>query len=121
MRLAQNVTLFQKLVRVLGFTALHGPGCRMPKYQNPIGASGFYMQSLFHRSTEIFNSKFTVWQVLELANPYSGNLLSTKLRQAEMVWFQCEDCGDNLKKPKLPNHFRMCSASKVLFFSFLFC
>ncbi|KAI3443597.1 hypothetical protein Pfo_000262 [Paulownia fortunei] len=29
-----------------------------------------------------------------------------------MVWFQCEDCGDNLKKPKLPNHFRMCSASK---------
>ncbi|KAI5674321.1 hypothetical protein M9H77_14685 [Catharanthus roseus] len=32
---------------------------------------------------------------------------------AEMVWFQCEDCGDNLKKPKLPNHFRMCSASKL--------
>ncbi|XP_073290461.1 uncharacterized protein [Primulina huaijiensis] len=30
-----------------------------------------------------------------------------------MVWFQCEDCGDNLKKPKLPNHFRMCSASKL--------
>lgn len=39
--------------------------------------------------------------------------------QAEMVWFQCEDCGDNLKKPKLPNHFRMCSASKVLCFFFL--
>lgn len=28
-----------------------------------------------------------------------------------MVWFQCEDCGENLKKPKLPNHFRICSAS----------
>ncbi|KAK2973713.1 hypothetical protein RJ640_021544 [Escallonia rubra] len=24
-----------------------------------------------------------------------------------MVWFQCEDCGDNLKKPKLVNHFRV--------------
>ncbi|XP_024017143.1 cell growth-regulating nucleolar protein [Morus notabilis] len=30
-----------------------------------------------------------------------------------MVWFQCEDCGDNLKKPKLPNHFNICSASKL--------
>ncbi|XP_021715059.1 UBP1-associated proteins 1C-like isoform X2 [Chenopodium quinoa] len=30
-----------------------------------------------------------------------------------MVWFQCEDCGENLKKPKLPNHFRMCSAYKL--------
>ncbi|KAL5572422.1 hypothetical protein UlMin_022019 [Ulmus minor] len=30
-----------------------------------------------------------------------------------MVWFQCEDCGDDLKKPKLPNHFRICSASKL--------
>ncbi|XP_041005493.1 UBP1-associated proteins 1C [Juglans microcarpa x Juglans regia] len=30
-----------------------------------------------------------------------------------MVWFQCEDCGENLKKPKLPNHFRICSASKL--------
>ncbi|XP_045813016.1 UBP1-associated proteins 1C [Trifolium pratense] len=30
-----------------------------------------------------------------------------------MVWFQCEDCGDNLKKPKLPNHFRSCSATKL--------
>ncbi|KAI4335257.1 hypothetical protein L6164_013921 [Bauhinia variegata] len=30
-----------------------------------------------------------------------------------MVWFQCEDCGDNLKKPKLPNHFRTCSAHKL--------
>ncbi|KAL3830010.1 hypothetical protein ACJIZ3_018812 [Penstemon smallii] len=30
-----------------------------------------------------------------------------------MVWFQCEDCGDNLKKPKLPNHFRCCSAFKL--------
>ncbi|KAL6496492.1 hypothetical protein OROGR_029750 [Orobanche gracilis] len=29
-----------------------------------------------------------------------------------MVWFQCEDCGDNLKKPKLANHFRQCSAFK---------
>ncbi|XP_068635438.1 UBP1-associated proteins 1C-like [Aristolochia californica] len=30
-----------------------------------------------------------------------------------MVWFQCEDCGENLKKPKLPNHFRGCSATKL--------
>lgn len=30
-----------------------------------------------------------------------------------MVWFQCEDCGENLKKPKLANHFRMCSAYKL--------
>lgn len=30
-----------------------------------------------------------------------------------MVWFQCEDCGEELKKPKLPNHFRMCSATKL--------
>ncbi|KAJ8467088.1 hypothetical protein OPV22_029640 [Ensete ventricosum] len=30
-----------------------------------------------------------------------------------MVWFQCEDCGENLKKPKLPNHFRICSAYKL--------
>lgn len=38
-----------------------------------------------------------------------------------MVWFQCEDCGDNLKKPKLPNHFRTCSASKVSLSLFFFC
>ncbi|KAL1218355.1 UBP1-associated proteins 1C [Cardamine amara subsp. amara] len=30
-----------------------------------------------------------------------------------MVWFQCEDCGENLKKPKLLTHFRMCSATKL--------
>ncbi|ERN04853.1 UBP1-associated proteins 1C [Amborella trichopoda] len=30
-----------------------------------------------------------------------------------MVWFQCEDCGENLKKPKLQNHFRICSAKKL--------
>ncbi|PIA64229.1 hypothetical protein AQUCO_00100013v1 [Aquilegia coerulea] len=30
-----------------------------------------------------------------------------------MVWFQCEDCGENLKKPKLLNHFRGCSANKL--------
>ncbi|KAJ4950129.1 hypothetical protein NE237_026961 [Protea cynaroides] len=30
-----------------------------------------------------------------------------------MVWFQCEDCGENLKKPKLANHFRICSATKL--------
>ncbi|CAI9286109.1 unnamed protein product [Lactuca saligna] len=30
-----------------------------------------------------------------------------------MVWFQCEDCGDNLKKPKLANHFRACSANRL--------
>ena len=32
---------------------------------------------------------------------------------AAMVWFQCEDCGENLKKPKLAGHFRSCYASKV--------
>ncbi|KAJ3671137.1 hypothetical protein LUZ60_008563 [Juncus effusus] len=30
-----------------------------------------------------------------------------------MVWFQCEDCGENLKKPKLASHFRICSAYRV--------
>lgn len=30
-----------------------------------------------------------------------------------MVWFQCEDCGENLKKPKLPGHFRICSAYRL--------
>ncbi|KAJ6813564.1 UBP1-associated proteins 1C [Iris pallida] len=30
-----------------------------------------------------------------------------------MVWFQCEDCGENLKKPKLSNHFRICSSYKL--------
>ncbi|XP_050374875.1 UBP1-associated proteins 1C isoform X2 [Argentina anserina] len=30
-----------------------------------------------------------------------------------MVWFQCEDCGDNLKKPKLPHHFNTCSARQL--------
>ncbi|EOA30186.1 hypothetical protein CARUB_v10013303mg [Capsella rubella] len=30
-----------------------------------------------------------------------------------MVWFQCEDCGESLKKPKLPRHFSMCSATKL--------
>ncbi|KAA3490317.1 pre-mRNA cleavage factor Im 25 kDa subunit 1-like [Gossypium australe] len=30
-----------------------------------------------------------------------------------MVWLQGEDCGENLKKPKLPNRFRICSASKL--------
>ncbi|EPS63259.1 hypothetical protein M569_11529 [Genlisea aurea] len=33
--------------------------------------------------------------------------------ERKMVWFQCEDCGDNIKKPKLLNHFRCCSASKL--------
>lgn len=28
-----------------------------------------------------------------------------------MVYFQCEDCGDALKKPKLKGHFNACSAS----------
>ncbi|KAJ6742738.1 CELL GROWTH-REGULATING NUCLEOLAR PROTEIN LYAR [Salix viminalis] len=40
-------------------------------------------------------------------------LCSIHQGQREMVWFQCEDCGENLKKPKLPNHFRMCSATKL--------
>lgn len=30
-----------------------------------------------------------------------------------MVWFQCESCGENLKKPKLQNHFRACAARKL--------
>ncbi|CAM8890232.1 unnamed protein product [Rhodiola kirilowii] len=30
-----------------------------------------------------------------------------------MVWFQCEDCGENLKKPKLAAHFWKCSAFKL--------
>ncbi|KAJ0254216.1 hypothetical protein HA466_0107530 [Hirschfeldia incana] len=30
-----------------------------------------------------------------------------------MVWFQCEDCGASLKKPKLPSHFRTCRASRL--------
>ncbi|KAG0628245.1 hypothetical protein M758_1G012500 [Ceratodon purpureus] len=30
-----------------------------------------------------------------------------------MVWFQCESCGENLKKPKLQNHFRGCAARKL--------
>ncbi|CAM8950170.1 unnamed protein product [Rhodiola kirilowii] len=30
-----------------------------------------------------------------------------------MVWFQCEDCGENLKKPKLAAHFWKCSAFKA--------
>ncbi|RLN22857.1 UBP1-associated proteins 1C-like [Panicum miliaceum] len=30
-----------------------------------------------------------------------------------MVWFQCEDCGENLKKPKLAGHFRSCYASRL--------
>lgn len=33
-----------------------------------------------------------------------------------MVWFQCESCGENLKKPKLQGHFRGCAARKVLLF-----
>eukprot|EP00252_Welwitschia_mirabilis_P008102 TRINITY_DN19809_c0_g1_i1.p1 TRINITY_DN19809_c0_g1~~TRINITY_DN19809_c0_g1_i1.p1 ORF type:complete len:340 (-),score=86.76 TRINITY_DN19809_c0_g1_i1:132-1151(-) len=30
-----------------------------------------------------------------------------------MVWFQCEECGENLKKPKLQNHFRICAANRL--------
>ena len=29
-----------------------------------------------------------------------------------MVWFQCEDCGDTLKKPKIRGHASQCSASR---------
>ena len=44
-------------------------------------------------------------------------LVSVFLRRRSlwiMVWFQCESCGENLKKPKLQNHFRGCAARKVL-------
>ncbi|KAJ3701910.1 hypothetical protein LUZ61_005615 [Rhynchospora tenuis] len=30
-----------------------------------------------------------------------------------MVWFQCEDCGEELKKPKLAGHFNRCSAYRL--------
>lgn len=100
----------------MGLIAVHGSGCRMPKCQKPYRSIRVLYALLFSKDpTKIFNSKFTVWQVRELCNPYSGGQSVHKV-QAEMVWFQCEDCGDNLKKPKLPNHFRMCSASKVLCF-----
>ena len=29
-----------------------------------------------------------------------------------MVWFQCEDCGETLKKPKLAKHIWQCSATR---------
>ncbi|KAK9864725.1 hypothetical protein WJX84_008942 [Apatococcus fuscideae] len=29
-----------------------------------------------------------------------------------MTWFNCEDCGDTVKKPKVPNHLQSCSASR---------
>ncbi|KAK9908623.1 hypothetical protein WJX75_000547 [Coccomyxa subellipsoidea] len=28
-----------------------------------------------------------------------------------MVWFECTDCGESLKKPKVQNHTYSCSAS----------
>ncbi|KAL9263760.1 UBP1-associated proteins 1C-like protein [Drosera capensis] len=30
-----------------------------------------------------------------------------------MVWFQCEDCGESLKKPKLTTHFHICYATEL--------
>uniref|UniRef100_A0ACD5VEJ9 Uncharacterized protein n=1 Tax=Avena sativa TaxID=4498 RepID=A0ACD5VEJ9_AVESA len=30
-----------------------------------------------------------------------------------MVWFQCDDCGEDLKKPKVAGHFRSCSTYKL--------
>jgi hypothetical protein len=38
---------------------------------------------------------------------------SGSFQSAAMVWFQCDDCGADLKKPKLAAHFRSCSAYKV--------
>ncbi|KAL0019178.1 hypothetical protein WJX79_010919 [Trebouxia sp. C0005] len=29
-----------------------------------------------------------------------------------MVWFVCDDCGDSIKKPKVPQHLQQCSASR---------
>jgi predicted RNA-binding Zn-ribbon protein involved in translation (DUF1610 family) len=44
-----------------------------------------------------------------------------RIREGErMVWFQCEDCGEELKKPKLAAHFNRCSAYKVCFYQSLF-
>jgi cell growth-regulating nucleolar protein len=34
-------------------------------------------------------------------------------REKEMVWFQCDDCGDSIKKPALKKHFNNCSASRL--------
>ena len=34
-------------------------------------------------------------------------------REGTMVWFQCEDCGDSIKKPKLDAHFMRCSARRL--------
>ncbi|XP_057836354.2 uncharacterized protein LOC131046594 isoform X1 [Cryptomeria japonica] len=42
-----------------------------------------------------------------------STLLKRYQVSTKMVWFQCEDCGENLKKPKLQNHFRICSAYKL--------
>ena len=33
--------------------------------------------------------------------------------RAAMVWFQCESCGDTLKKPKLPAHYQRCACRAV--------
>ncbi|XP_058106554.1 UBP1-associated proteins 1C-like [Magnolia sinica] len=43
----------------------------------------------------------------------STSLFVKGKKEAKMVWFQCEDCGENLKKPKLQGHFRICSAYKL--------
>ncbi|GAB4837997.1 hypothetical protein Ancab_027523 [Ancistrocladus abbreviatus] len=50
---------------------------------------------------------------LSLSLSLALRLSSISFRLGRMVWFQCEDCGENLKKPKLPNHFRICSATKL--------
>ncbi|KAF9612575.1 hypothetical protein IFM89_002171 [Coptis chinensis] len=55
------------------------------------------------------------WSVTKTLNQPPHFFISKHGRRKEkrMVWFQCEDCGENLKKPKLANHFRMCSANKL--------
>ena len=30
-----------------------------------------------------------------------------------MVWFECSDCGETVKKPKVQQHLQRCSASQL--------
>uniref|UniRef100_A0A0D3EQJ5 U1-type domain-containing protein n=1 Tax=Oryza barthii TaxID=65489 RepID=A0A0D3EQJ5_9ORYZ len=50
--------------------------------------------------------------LLQLIN-MGRNQAAAAAAASTMVWFQCEDCGDDLKKPKLAGHFRSCSAYRL--------